>query len=210
MQRLQFVVVTADHTLQAFGGSESLMAMLSADGCLALLGVAGLFVLMAALRRWVSAAAAFWTTVATGERFFDRYGVAVRDRTEIAALHGTHGHLEAVTLKKGERLPLSFLFLFLGYMGVPVAFALIASGLPLVATNDLHYTHPGDADAHLAKLDAFCDRYLDGAPRDPLAVETVLHADDDRVAAHQAGGGRHRVRIALPGHVAVRARPGRV
>jgi thioredoxin reductase (NADPH) len=44
----------------------------------------------------------------------DRYGVAVRDRGEIAALHGTDGRLEAVTLKDGDRVPLSFLFFFLG------------------------------------------------------------------------------------------------
>ena len=44
----------------------------------------------------------------------ERAGVAVRDRTEIAALHGEDGNLEAVTLKSGERLPFSFLFLFLG------------------------------------------------------------------------------------------------
>ena len=44
----------------------------------------------------------------------ERYGVAVRDRSEVAALHGDNGQLEAVTLKTGERLPLSFLFLFLG------------------------------------------------------------------------------------------------
>ena len=43
-----------------------------------------------------------------------RYGVAVRDQSEIGTLHGDDGHLEAVTLKTGERLPLSFLFLFLG------------------------------------------------------------------------------------------------
>jgi thioredoxin reductase (NADPH) len=47
-------------------------------------------------------------------RELERYGVAVRDRTEIAALHGTGGQLEAVTLRSGERLPFSFLFLFLG------------------------------------------------------------------------------------------------
>jgi thioredoxin reductase (NADPH) len=47
-------------------------------------------------------------------RELDRYGVAVRDSTEIGALHGDDGSLEAVTLKSGERLPLSFLFLFLG------------------------------------------------------------------------------------------------
>jgi thioredoxin reductase (NADPH) len=44
----------------------------------------------------------------------ERYGVAVRDRSEIAGLHGTEGQLQAVTLLDGERLPLSFLFLFLG------------------------------------------------------------------------------------------------
>src|SRR5689334_14762304 len=47
-------------------------------------------------------------------RELDRYGVAVRDRTEIAALHGEDGRLEAVTLSTGEQLPFSFLFLFLG------------------------------------------------------------------------------------------------
>jgi thioredoxin reductase (NADPH) len=44
----------------------------------------------------------------------DRYGVAVRDRSEATALHGTGGRLEAVTLTDGTRLPLSVLFLFLG------------------------------------------------------------------------------------------------
>ena len=44
----------------------------------------------------------------------DRYGVAVRDRCEIAELQGEQGRLRAVTLADGERLPFSFLFLFLG------------------------------------------------------------------------------------------------
>jgi thioredoxin reductase (NADPH) len=44
----------------------------------------------------------------------ERFGVAVRDRSEIAELHGEDGHLEAVTLKEGDRVPFSFLFLFLG------------------------------------------------------------------------------------------------
>jgi thioredoxin reductase (NADPH) len=44
----------------------------------------------------------------------DRYGVAVRDRSEIAELHGDDGELEAVTLKSGERVPFSAVFLFLG------------------------------------------------------------------------------------------------
>ncbi len=44
----------------------------------------------------------------------DRYGVAVRDRSEIAEVHGTDGQLEAVTLKDGEHLPFGYLFFFLG------------------------------------------------------------------------------------------------
>jgi thioredoxin reductase (NADPH) len=44
----------------------------------------------------------------------DRYGVAVRDRSEVVELHGADGELEAVTMKDGERLGFSFLFLFLG------------------------------------------------------------------------------------------------
>jgi thioredoxin reductase (NADPH) len=44
----------------------------------------------------------------------DRFGVAVRDRSEITALHGTNGHLEAVTLADGAELAFAFVFLFLG------------------------------------------------------------------------------------------------
>jgi thioredoxin reductase (NADPH) len=44
----------------------------------------------------------------------ERYGVAVRDSSEIEALHGADGQIEAVTLNDGDRLPFSFLFLFLG------------------------------------------------------------------------------------------------
>lgn len=44
----------------------------------------------------------------------DRYAVSVRDRSEIAQLHGENGRLSAVTLTDGEQLPFSFLFLFLG------------------------------------------------------------------------------------------------
>jgi thioredoxin reductase len=35
-------------------------------------------------------------------RELERYGVAVRDRSEIVALHGSEGHLEAVALKGGK------------------------------------------------------------------------------------------------------------
>ncbi len=44
----------------------------------------------------------------------DRYGIAVRDRSEIAELHGSDGDLESVTLTDGTELPFGFLFLFLG------------------------------------------------------------------------------------------------
>jgi thioredoxin reductase (NADPH) len=47
-------------------------------------------------------------------RDLERFGVAVRDRSEIAALHGTGAQLDAVTLVDGKRLAFSFLFLFLG------------------------------------------------------------------------------------------------
>ncbi|MGO9449161.1 MAG: FAD-dependent oxidoreductase [Solirubrobacteraceae bacterium] len=46
----------------------------------------------------------------------DRYGVVVRDRSEIAGLQGEQGRLHAVTLADGEQLPFSFVFLFLGAM----------------------------------------------------------------------------------------------
>jgi thioredoxin reductase (NADPH) len=44
----------------------------------------------------------------------DRYGVAVRDRSEIAELRGEHGHLDGVTLTGGTRLAVRFAFMFLG------------------------------------------------------------------------------------------------
>ena len=47
-------------------------------------------------------------------RELERYRVPVRDRSEIAELHGNGGQLEAVTLTDGQRLPFAFLFLFLG------------------------------------------------------------------------------------------------
>ncbi len=49
-------------------------------------------------------------------RELERFGVAVRDRSEIATLQGSDGQLESVTLKGGERLRFSYLFLFLGAM----------------------------------------------------------------------------------------------
>ncbi len=44
----------------------------------------------------------------------ERYGVAIRDGSEISALHGDDGRLGSVTLTSGDRFPCSFMFLFLG------------------------------------------------------------------------------------------------
>ena len=44
----------------------------------------------------------------------ERYGVAVRDRSEICRLEGQDGRLEAVELTDGATVHLSYLFLFLG------------------------------------------------------------------------------------------------
>ncbi|HXB14640.1 MAG TPA: FAD-dependent oxidoreductase [Solirubrobacteraceae bacterium] len=47
-------------------------------------------------------------------REVEDHGVLVRGSCEIIAVHGAEGQLEAVTLANGERIPVSFLFLFLG------------------------------------------------------------------------------------------------
>jgi thioredoxin reductase (NADPH) len=44
----------------------------------------------------------------------ERFGVAVRDRSEIAQLRGEDGNLRSVTLVDGAELPASFLFCFFG------------------------------------------------------------------------------------------------
>jgi thioredoxin reductase (NADPH) len=85
-------------------------------------------------------------------RELERYGVAVRDRSEIAALHGTDGQLQEVTLKNGERLPFAALFFFLGAQpctdGLDDAVACAADGFILTgnaagADNLLETSVPG-------------------------------------------------------------------
>jgi thioredoxin reductase (NADPH) len=85
-------------------------------------------------------------------RELDRFGVAVRDRSEITELHGRDGRLEAVTLTDGERLRFSYLFLFLGalpctdWLGDTVQRddnGFIATGPSAGAENLLHTTIPG-------------------------------------------------------------------
>ncbi len=82
----------------------------------------------------------------------ERFGVAVRDRSEISELHGDDGKLEAVTLKSGERLAFSFLFLFLGalpcteWLGDVVArdeHGFVLTGLAADSPNLLETSIPG-------------------------------------------------------------------
>ncbi len=47
-------------------------------------------------------------------RELERYGVPVRDHSEVVELHGEDGSLAAVTFADGERMALGFLFCFLG------------------------------------------------------------------------------------------------
>jgi thioredoxin reductase (NADPH) len=85
-------------------------------------------------------------------RELERCAVSVRDRSDIAALHGADGQLEAVTLTDGERLRFSFLFLFLGalpcteWLDDPVGRdedGFILTGAATGADNLLETTVPG-------------------------------------------------------------------
>ena len=85
-------------------------------------------------------------------RELEQNGVAVRDRSEIAGLHGADGQLEAVTLNDGTHLPFSFLFLFLGalpcteWLGDVVARdekGFVLTGAAADAGNLLETSHPG-------------------------------------------------------------------
>jgi thioredoxin reductase (NADPH) len=85
-------------------------------------------------------------------RELERYGVAIRDRSEIAELHGSDGRLEAVTLTDGTQLAFSFLFLFLGarpcteWLGDAVARdadGFIVTGRPAGAASLLETSVPG-------------------------------------------------------------------
>lgn len=82
----------------------------------------------------------------------ERYGIEVRDRSEIAALHGEDGELEAVTLTDGTRIPFGTLFLFLGaapctdWLGDTVARdeqGFILTGAPAGADGLLETSVPG-------------------------------------------------------------------
>jgi len=81
-----------------------------------------------------------------------KFGVAVRDRSEVSALQGTEGRLEGVELTDGAELDLSYLFLFLGaepcteWLGEVVArdeHGFVLTGAAAGAENMLETSVPG-------------------------------------------------------------------
>ena len=108
-------------------------------------------------------------------RELERYGVAVRDRSEIAELHGDDGQLEEVTLKSGERLPFSFLFLFLGalpcteWLGDVVARD--DKGFILTGDSRRRRQPARDERARASSPPATCARARPSAARPPSARE---------------------------------------
>ena len=81
-----------------------------------------------------------------------RAGVLIRRHSEIAALDGADGQLEAATLRDGERISLSYLFLFLGaapctdWLGGTLALdddGFVLTGLPAGAAGILETSVPG-------------------------------------------------------------------
>ena len=129
-------------------------------------------------------------------RELERYGVAVRDRSEIAALHGSDGRLEAVTLTTGERLPFSFLFLFLGARP---------------CTHWLGDTVARDPDGFiLTGADASADHLLETSVRGVFAAGDVRSGSTKRCATAVGEGAMavqfvhahlHRTRSARPASV---------
>jgi thioredoxin reductase (NADPH) len=110
-----------------------------------------------------------------------RHGVKVRDRCEVGDLHGANGQLDAITLKSGERLPVSFLFLFLG--AAPATDWL--SGV--VARDEHGFVLTGD--------DAGADRPLESSVRGVFAAGDVRSGSIKRCAT-AVGEGAMVVRFA--------------
>src|SRR5215208_4234385 len=120
----------------------------------------------------------------------ERHGVAVRDRSEIAELHGSDGQLEAVTLRDGERVPLSYLFLFLGaspctdWLGTTVArdeHGFVITGADAGAAEALESSVPGvyaAGDARSGSLKRCATAVGEGA-----AVVRLVHERLTRVPA---------------------------
>ena len=127
-------------------------------------------------------------------RELGRWGVAVRDRSEIAELHGDDGRLEAVTLTDGTRLPFAFLFLFLGarpcteWLGDAVARdadGFILTGHGAGAANLLETSVPGIFAAGDVRSGS-TKRCAAAVGEGSMAVQLV----HEHLAAHQPAGVR--------------------
>jgi thioredoxin reductase (NADPH) len=130
-------------------------------------------------------------------REVERYGVDVRDHSEIAALHGGDGQLEAVTLTTGERLPFRFLFLFLGalpctdWLGDTVGRderGFILAGADAGANNLLQTTVPGVFAAGDARSGS-AKRVATAVGEGAMAVQLVHSYLASRSAAAPAAAG---------------------
>jgi thioredoxin reductase (NADPH) len=129
-----------------------------------------------------------------------RHGVAVRDRSEIAELHGGGGELRAVRLTDGAELPLSFLFLFLGaqpcteWLGDVVArddHGFILTGSDAAASGLLETSVPGvyaAGDARAGSIKRCATAVGEGG-----AVVRYVHEriSTELAAATPAGEGSH-------------------
>jgi len=138
----------------------------------------------------------------------DRYGVAVRDRSEIRELRGVDGHLDSVELSDGTELPFQFLFLFLGA-------APCTGWLPdAIARDEKGFVLTGD--------DAGAEGLLETSVPGVYAAGDVRSGSIKRCATAVGEGAtvvrfvhehmeelRERSRQAEPGTAAVGAEPGR-
>jgi thioredoxin reductase (NADPH) len=137
----------------------------------------------------------------------ERYGVAVRDRSEIAGLRGRDGQLEAVELTDGTTFALHVLFLFLGadpctdWLGEVVArdgHGFVLSGLDAGAQGGLETSVPGvyvAGDVRAGSVKRCATAVAEGA--------TVVRLVHERLAAAGAPGGE-----GLDGARIASARPG--
>jgi thioredoxin reductase (NADPH) len=134
-------------------------------------------------------------------REVERAGVSIRDRSEVAALHGADGQLEGVTLTDGVQLPFAFLFLFLGalpctdWLGDAVvrdAKGFILTGPAAGASDLLGTSVPGifaAGDARAGSTKRCAAAVGEGA----MAVQ-LIHASLSRSSPRTGGAGRTATR----------------
>ena len=139
----------------------------------------------------------------------DRYGVAVRDESEICELRGNDGLLESVKLTDGTELPFSFLFLFLGaqpctgWVGGTVATdekGFILTGEDAGAEGLLETSVPGvyaAGDARAGSIKRCATAVGEGATVVRFVHEHMEHLRQHRGDRGLRASGRRRDRFAL-------------